>query len=89
LANRPLVGLKKIKIGSQNYTIPIPLNTNQSIKKSIRNVLVDIGLKKKKNFIETLVYEMLDFKSMKYMGSKIDTHKLALKNRKFLHYRWF
>jgi ribosomal protein S7 len=86
IKNKPLLGIKKIRIGVVDYFIPFPLNKNQSIKKSIKDVL---SVKQKGNFVSNLVFETLNSKVNKLFVVRTETHKMALKNRKFLHFRWF
>jgi ribosomal protein S7 len=86
IKNKPLLGIKKIRIGVVDYFIPFPLNKNQSIKKSIKDVL---SVEKKGNFVSSLVFETLNSKVNKLFVVRTETHKMALKNRKFLHFRWF
>jgi ribosomal protein S7 len=86
IKNKPLLGIKKIRVGVTDYFIPVPLNRNQSVKKSIKDAL---GSKKGKDFVSNLVFEAFNSRVNKLFSIKAETHKMALKNRKFLHFRWF
>ena len=87
LKSKPLLDIKKIKIGVVNYFIPIPLNKNQSMKKSIKNILNVSSNNKRRGFVENIVFEVLDFNDETFFKNRNEIHKTALKNRKFLHFR--
>jgi len=89
---QPYIEIRKLRLGSLTYLIPIEINKKRQEKLVITWLLEFIENKKKskEEISKRLGDELLN--SLKNEGELIkrknELHKLAEMNRVFLHYRW-
>jgi ribosomal protein S7 len=86
---KPLVEIRVVKIKGKSFTVPFPLKKSRQIKSSFKIFLQTIKGKAK---IENLLAEELINSSQgqsQSVKATLTLHKLAIKNRLFVNYRWF
>jgi len=86
---KPLIEIRNVRVRGKSFQVPFPLQISRQLGLAIKTILKNsLGKKKIEN---SLVEELIDSSLNKSLSVKttINTHKLASRNRLFVHYRWF
>ena len=88
---KPVVEIRSIRVRGSNYQVPVPLTENRKTLLAIKWIILN-SRKKKATTMKNKFKDELILSSYKQGGSvkkKLATHRLAIANRAFAHYRWF
>jgi len=88
---KPALEVKSRRVGGSNYQVPIEVNPNRRLSLSIRWL---VGFARSrgdgKTMQEKLANELLDAANLRggAVKKREDTHRMAVANKAFAHYRW-
>ncbi len=88
---KPSLEVKSRRVGGSNYQVPIEVNPNRRLSRSIRWL---VGYARSrgdgKTMQEKLANELLDASNLRggAVKKREDTHRMAEANKAFAHYRW-
>lgn len=92
---KPLVEIRKVRIGGSTYQVPVPLpekrQSTRAIKWMIESARQGLHQNKKQNFADCLAKELCDAyaKQGATRAKRDQLHKLAEVNRAYIRYRWW
>ena len=86
---KPLIEIRNVRVRGKSFQVPFPLQISRQLGLAIKTILKNSTGKKK--IEDALVDELIDSSLNKSLSVKatLSTHKLASRNRLFVHYRWF
>lgn len=87
---RPSVEVRSRRVGGATYQVPVEVRTKRSIALGMRWIVQAARKRGEKGMMQRLAGELLDACEKK--GSAVkkreDTHKMAMANQAFAHFRW-
>ena len=86
----PVLEVKARRVGGSNYQVPIEVRPDRRVTLGLRWLTLYSRNRSEKTMKERLANEILD--AANNTGSAVkkkeDTHKMAVANKAFAHYRW-
>jgi small subunit ribosomal protein S7 len=85
---KPLVEVRTVRARGKTFQVPFPIKTAHQINIALKIILN--SAKNKASFDDSLAEELINSSLNKSssINATINLHKLAVKNRLFMHYRW-
>ena len=87
---KPAVEVRSRRVGGATYQVPIEVKAGRSTTLALRWLVDYSRLRREKSMAERLMNELID--ASNGLGAAVkrreDTHKMAVANKAFAHYRW-
>jgi small subunit ribosomal protein S7 len=85
---KPLIEVRNVRARGKTFQVPFPLKITQQINMGLKIIINSV--KNKVPFADSLAEEFINTALNKSSSINVthNLHKLAVKNRLFMHYRW-